>query len=183
MASRFSLLQDFRARTRPRGNQLLQNVPRTGTDRPVPSGTSECWNRRRSTLVPSIDFTQYLLQVRRGKRILSAAPNRLQLRLGVNHRPGRTRVSKHSPDPLTHCQTFTLGQALDVGHLDIGKHHLKALTHRVSTTSRPLSWCVALRAAAEEAQVDPWAHPYPLDQTEAVAGPEALQPCRRPSSP
>lgn len=83
----------------------------------------------------------------------------------------------------THGSDVTLGQALDVGHLDIGKHHLKALTHRVSTTSRPLSWCVALRAAAEEAQVDPWAHPYPLDQTEAVAGPEALQPCRRPSSP
>ena len=83
-------------------------------------------------------FPQHLLNVGGGERVLCATPNRLQLGFGVNLRPAGARVPKGTPDPLTHCQTFTLGQTLDVRHFGIGKQYLKTLAHRVS-----IAWSLA----------------------------------------
>jgi len=121
--------------TLPRCNQALQNHLCLGlvTDGPLQPGTSGCSNRRRSTLVPSLDLAQHLLNGQRwGTGI--APPRRTAFNFVSGSITGRLAraLPKHSPDPLTHCQAFTPGQALDLGHFGIGKQHLKTLTHRVS---------------------------------------------------
>ena len=96
------------------------------------SGTWECSNRRKSTLVPSFSFAQHLLKVGGGERVLRTSANRLQFRFGPDYRPARSCFSKRAPNPFTNRQLFPLGQSLDVRHFAVGKQDLKALTHSMS---------------------------------------------------
>ena len=101
------------------------------------SGTSGYWSLRRSIRIPSFDFSEHLIDVSSGERVLRSTSNRLQLRFGFDNGAARARFAKRPANPFTYCQTFSPGHALDFRHLLVGKQDLKPLTHIVSIAWSP----------------------------------------------
>ncbi len=117
---------------RRRSDARVVTVLPSCADGPHRPGTSEYWNRRKSTVIAPLDFAQHLIDVGRWKRVLRAASNRLQLHFRVVDGLARAGFSQRSADPLADGQAFPPRQDPDVRHFLIGQQHLKAFTHAMS---------------------------------------------------
>src|ERR1022692_731129 len=66
-------------------------------------------NRRKSTAIPPLNFTQHLVHFGSGECVIRGLPNRSQFGLGFDLGPVCARFLQDSADPFAHCQAFALG--------------------------------------------------------------------------
>jgi hypothetical protein len=117
--------------TLPCRSQTLQDHLRFGPVRVSGSdqvhrdiGVDKDWSGQRLNVVTLFNFPEHLSNVGSGERIFRCAPDRPQLSFRCGLRPVCARLTKRTPNPFAHGQTFTLSQPPDIRHLLIGKQDL-----------------------------------------------------------